>query len=236
MIAVFSYWLTRPLMPPKVSGYTRITNDGRAKKFRLDALPVIVTDGLRLYFAEAANSGMRSTLNQVSASGGETSSVPTPFEQNIELGDIASNRSDLLLQTFVAGESEMPLWILPALGGVPRRVGDVLGRDAAWSPNGERIAYAKGQELYVCKADGTDDPKTRRRPRSGKVAPLVAAWRRLTVHRGRCGWMDGTSIEEVSVDGGRPHALLPGWKGSPAAAIGLRMGNTTFFSPDPLKN
>ena len=70
---------------------------------------------------------MRSTLNQASASGGETSPVPTPFEQNIELGDIASNRSDLLLQTFVAGESEMPLWILPALGGVPRRVGDVFG-------------------------------------------------------------------------------------------------------------
>ena len=79
VIAVFSYWITRPLMPPKVSGYTRITNDGRAKSFRYDALPVIVTDGLRLYFAEAADSGMRSTLDQVSASGGETSSVPAPF-------------------------------------------------------------------------------------------------------------------------------------------------------------
>jgi hypothetical protein len=94
-------------MPPKVSGYTRITNDGRAKSFRIDAFPVIATDGLRLYFAEAANSGMRSTLSQTSASGGETSPVPTPFEQNIELGDIASNRSDLLLHTFVAGESTL---------------------------------------------------------------------------------------------------------------------------------
>jgi hypothetical protein len=139
VIAVLSYWLSRPLMPPKVSGYTRITNDGRAKKFRIDAFPVIATDGLRLYFAEAADSGMRSTLNQASVSGGETSPVPTPFEQNVEVGDIASNRSDLLLQTFVAGESEMPLWILPALGGVPRRLGDVLGRDAAWSPDGQRI-------------------------------------------------------------------------------------------------
>jgi Transcriptional regulatory protein, C terminal len=104
VIAVLSYWLTRPLMPPKVSGYTRITNDGRAKSFRFDAIPVIVTDGPRLYFAEAANSGMRSTLNQASTSGGETSPVPARFEQNIELSDIASNRSDLLLQTFVAGE------------------------------------------------------------------------------------------------------------------------------------
>jgi len=37
VIAVLAYWLTRPLIPPKVSGYTRITNDGRAKRFRIDA-------------------------------------------------------------------------------------------------------------------------------------------------------------------------------------------------------
>jgi Tol biopolymer transport system component len=211
VIGVLAYWRTRPLMPPKVSGYTRITNDGRAKKFRIDAFPVIVTDGLRLYFAETANSGMRSTLNQASASGGETSSVPTPFEQNIELGDIASNRSDLLLQTFVAGESEMPLWILPALGGVPRRVGDVLGRDAAWSPNGERIAYAKGHELYVCKADGTDIRKLVAAPgpvRWPRWSPSGSVLRFTVGNPG--GW---TSIEEVTADGGRPRALLPGWKG-----------------------
>jgi Tol biopolymer transport system component/DNA-binding winged helix-turn-helix (wHTH) protein len=211
VIAVFAYWLTRPLMPPKVSGYTRITNDGRAKKFRIDAFPVIVTDGLRLYFAEAANSGMRSGLSQASASGGETSPVPTPFEQNIELGDIGSNRSDLLLQTFVAGESEMPLWILPALGGVPRRVGDVLGRDAAWSPNGQRIAYAKGNELYVCKADGTETQKL-------VAAPGPVRWPRWSPRGGVLRFTVGhprgrTSIEEVSADGGRSHALFPVWKG-----------------------
>ena len=211
VIAVLSYWVTRPLMSPKVSGFTRITSDGRAKSFRIDAFPIIVTDGLRLYFAEVANSGMRSALNQVSASGGETSAVPTLFEQNVEVGDIASNRSDLLLHTFIGGESEMPLWILPALGGVPRRLGDVSGRDAAWSPNGQRIAYAKGQELYVCKADGTETQEL-------VAAPGPVRWPRWspsgTVLRFTVGNPGGwTSIEEVSADGGRPHALFPGWKG-----------------------
>jgi Tol biopolymer transport system component/DNA-binding winged helix-turn-helix (wHTH) protein len=211
--SALSYWFIGPSMPPpKVSGYSRITNDGRAKRFRIDALPVIVTDGLRLYFTETANSGMRSTLNQVSASGGETSLVSTPFEQNIELGDVAPNHSDLLLQTFVAGDAEMPLWILPVLGGAPRRVGDVLGHDAAWSPNGRLIAYAKGNDLYVCKADGTETRKL-------VAAPGPVRWPRWSP-RGNAlrftvgdpnGW---TSIEEVSAVGGQPHALLPGWKGT----------------------
>jgi len=86
VVAVFSYWLVPPVMPPRVLGYTRLTNDGRSKSFRIDAFPIIVTDGLRLYFAEAANSGMRSTLNEASASGGETFSVLTPLGQNVEVG------------------------------------------------------------------------------------------------------------------------------------------------------
>jgi Tol biopolymer transport system component len=104
----------------------------------------------------------------------------------------------------------MPLWILPALGGVPHRVGDVLGRDAARSPNGQRIAYAKGHELYVCKADGTESRK------------LVAAagqvrWPRWSpsgsVLRFTVAGNGATSIQEVSADGGRLQALLPGRKG-----------------------
>jgi len=184
-IALVTYLLARPLPAPKVSGYTRITNDGRAKSFRIDALPVIVTDGLRLYFAEPANSGKRSTLNQASSSGGETSPVPTSFEQNIELGDISSNRSELLLQTFVAGESDMPLWILPALGGVPRRVGDVVGRDATWSPDGRKIAYAKGHELFVSNADGTQTQKLAAASGQVRWPRWVPRWQRLAVHGGR---------------------------------------------------
>jgi len=212
VIAALSYWLTRPLMPPKVSSYTQITKNGRAKSFRLDSLPIIVTDGLRLYFAEAADRGMRSMLSQASASGGETSTVPTPFEQNVEVGDLASNRSDLLLQTFLAGELEMRLWVLPALGGVPRRLGDVRGRDAAWSPDGKRIAYAKGRELYVCKADGTETQRLA--AASGPVrwprwSPRGSVLRFTVGDPG--GW---TSIQEVSADGGRPHALFPIWKGT----------------------
>ena len=169
------------------------------------------------------------SLEQAPDSGGESSPVPTPFDQNIELGDIASNRSDLLLQTFVAGESEMPLWILPALGGVPRRVGDVLGRDAAWSPNGQTIAYAKRHELYVCEADGMETRKL-------VAAPDRVRWPVGHPVAASCGSPWAILVEELQLRRFQPTEVAttlcsPVGRVPTAAAIGLRMGNTTFFSP-----
>ena len=62
---------------------------------------------------------------QVSASGGETAPIPTPF-QNPRLYDISSNRSELLVGAFAGLEREAPLWVLPIPAGSPRRLGDVL--------------------------------------------------------------------------------------------------------------
>src|SRR5262249_6646111 len=120
--------------------------------------------------------------------------------------------SELLLQTFVAGDAEMPLWILPALGGAPRRLGEVRGRDAAWSPNGQTIAYAKGHELYVCKTDGTETRKlvsALGQVRWPRWSPSGSVLRYTVGDAGA--W---TSIEEVPAGGGPSHPLLPDWKGA----------------------
>jgi Tol biopolymer transport system component/DNA-binding winged helix-turn-helix (wHTH) protein len=209
-IAVLAYWLFRPPPPPRILRYTQITNDGRAKSFRIDALPVVVTDGSRLYFTEARATGARSALQQVSASGGETSPVPTPFEENIELADISPNRSDFLVHTFAAAESEMRLWILPVLGGAPHRLGDVVGRDATWSPDGRQVAYAKGNELYVCKDDGTGNRKL-------AAAPSPVRWPRWSpdgrVLRFTVGEaQDWTSLWEVPAGGTDSRPFFPGWR------------------------
>jgi len=85
-----------------------------------------------------------------------------------------------------------------------------LGRDAAWSPDGQRIAYAKGPELYVCKADGTEARKL-------VAAPGQVRWPRWSprgsVLRFTVAGNGATLIEEVSADAGGPKALLPGRKG-----------------------
>ena len=45
VVALLSFWHWAPLTPPKATGYTRITSDGRLKG-------AVVTDGARLYFME----------------------------------------------------------------------------------------------------------------------------------------------------------------------------------------
>ena len=66
---------------------------------------------------------------------------------------ISPNRAELLIGSFDA-EIEQALWILPLPGGAPRRLGDLRAHDAAWSPDGKRIAYASGQDLFIAGEDG----------------------------------------------------------------------------------
>jgi Protein kinase domain len=69
-IVALAYWLVPPLPPPKVSGYTQITHDGRPKW-------LIGTDGSRLYFMEQIP-GPNYVLTQVSVAGGDVATIPSP--------------------------------------------------------------------------------------------------------------------------------------------------------------
>src|SRR6266568_8806295 len=215
MTAVLAFLLTRPPPAPKVLSYTRITHDGHVKTHLLGP-PSLVTDGARLYFAELARGG--GALAQTSTSGGETALVPTPFP-NTALFDISPDRSELLVASYTALEPELALWILPVPAGTPRRLGEVLGHDGTWSPDGQQIVYAKGTELYLVKSDGTDARKLL----TVDGTPWLPRWSpdgkrlRFTVtdaHR------VSSSLWEVSSDGSNPHPLLPGWNSPPAECCG----------------
>jgi len=184
--------------------YTQLTNDGRAK-----ASP-IVTDGTRLYFPEVA--GGAGALAQVSTSGGETALVPTSFP-NVVLWDIAPGHSQLLVSSAIGGQLELSLWTLPLPAGTPRRLGEVVGHDASWSPDQQQIVYAHGTDLYTAKNDGTDARKL------ATVSGLLF-WPRWSPNGKivRFTVMDrgASSIWEVGADGNNLHRLLEGWN-TPAA-------------------
>ena len=134
--------------------------------------PPLVNDGSRLYFVESPF--VSPILKQVSTLGGETSAIATPFLVNL-IGDISPDRSSLLVPGFGGVENnDSPLWVLPLPAGTPRRLGELLGHDGTWSPDGQRILFAKGHDLYVARTDGTESKKLLSRSGTPLLATLVA--------------------------------------------------------------
>jgi len=154
-------WLISRNTPiPKLIDSVQITKDGQHKDVTLKLL----SDGTRLYFQEGSYAGPLSTvapvfsenpsLVQVSTHGGETARIPVSLEEPM-IYDLSAVRSE-----FLAGGGgnphEHPLWVLPLPTGPPRRVGNVLALDACWSPDGNHLAYVKGNELFVASPEGTE--------------------------------------------------------------------------------
>jgi len=146
LVAIPILWLLIPVQPPKVIGSTQITHDGFAKI-------ALLTDGARIYFNELA--GGHIILAQVSAAGGETSEIPTPFS-NVRIADISSDRSQLLVGVTEGTKPGATAWALPLPSGSPRRIGEISGDGAAWSPDGQQMVYANGETLFLAAADGRE--------------------------------------------------------------------------------
>jgi Tol biopolymer transport system component len=208
LLGILGYWLNSPLPPPKVLRYAQISSDGQPKLVSF-LIPVpLVTDGARVYFPQAVGGALG--LAQVSVAGSETVPVPMPFQTafNTYLLGISPNRSELLVWTF--GGSETGLWIVPLLGGSPRRFADLLADDGAWSPDGQKLVYAKGSDLYLAKSDGTQ-------PRKLVGLTGTPGWLRWSPDASRLRFTvydpktSSKSLWEVSSDGTDLHPVLPGW-------------------------
>ena len=107
--------------------------------------------------------------------GGEVVTIRTPFNHALLL-NVSPDGSRLLVRDFDWAQLEGTLWVIPAVGGAPLRLGAVVAHDGAWSPDGKRIVFARGEELYVAGSDGSNRESSRRRPavRSGCAGPRTA--------------------------------------------------------------
>jgi Tol biopolymer transport system component/DNA-binding winged helix-turn-helix (wHTH) protein len=220
-------WRLSPLPVPRVLSYTQVTKDG-AEKINVLTIgsisPPMVTDGSRLYFTEAQRGGSNA-IGQVSVTGGETAIIPTPFANAGVIG-ISPSGSDLLVYTWLANEVRVPLWVVPVLGGSPRRVGDVT-QDATWSPDGQ-IVYTRDHDLLVAQSDGTGV----RELVSVAGLPVWPRWSpdgkvlRFTEHDPK---KDSSSLWEVSADDAQPHPLLPDWNNHAAECCGNWTPDGKYF-------
>jgi len=146
------YWLTTAIRPPRLVQVVQLTQTGQ-----IELGHGVATDGTRVYFTQ--RDGGRWSLAQVSVEGGTPLPLPLPLEQplsNPDILDISPDRSNLLVSSGSGTEVERPFWVVPTVGGSPRRVGNVAGHAGAWSRDGSRIVFARGSALFLAAADGTD--------------------------------------------------------------------------------
>ena len=236
IITAVTWWRGSSRLP-QITRYSQITADGQGKSSGYASEPPapLVSDGARLYFVEGPVGSKR--LVQVSAEGGETSAFPTSFGVRRVL-DVSPSRHELLVSA--AGErleQETPLMILPLPAGTPRRVGNILGHDGSWAPDGKQIVYAEGHSLFLADSSGTDARKladvagTAWWPRWSPDGRAI----RFTVMAELGSQNPVQEIWEVLADGSHLHRVLAGL-GAPAIQC---CGNWTadgkyfiFSSPD----
>jgi serine/threonine protein kinase len=138
-------WIRAPLAPPKVLGYKALTSDKQRK------LGPLLTDGSRFYFMVPTKTGWN--VAEVSASGGEVAPLATHFD-DVAMADISRSGAELLLLGASDNGADPSIYVLPLPAGLPRRVGEIRGHDAAWSPGGDQIVYANGTIFFWQRQTG----------------------------------------------------------------------------------
>jgi len=125
---------------PRLSHPVRITNDGWLKWNLIGGGPslLFVTPG---------------AVKRIDDGGGHASVIPLP-SSTFEPLDASRDGARVLFSQDASEGCKRPLWVAPITGGPPKRLADLCADAAAWSPDGNTLAYAVGRDLYLATAEG----------------------------------------------------------------------------------
>jgi len=198
-----------PLPAPRVVDSKQVTNGSAVKG-------TLVTDGSRIYFS--AFSRGRLVLSQVSASGGDTFEIPTPF-RNPFAYDISSDHSQLLVGDVEGTQFDVGLWAVPLPSGSPRRLGDFTATYATWSPDTKLLAFVQGSDIYLANGDGSQTRllvSLKGIPQFPRFSPAGDRLRFSIWDNSRL----SSSLWEIAVNGKNLRPLLAGWHNPPHECCG----------------
>jgi eukaryotic-like serine/threonine-protein kinase len=192
-ILVVGWYLGRPLPPPRITAYTQITHDGRAKSLG-------GTDGSRIYFTQLSPNA----IMQIGVNGGETApvaiSLPGTFSRVM---DVSLDGSNALISTTEEGQDFSPIWVVPVLGGGATRLGDAI--DASFSPDDASVLYSTPRgDIFTVRTDGTENHKL---ASVGSVVRFI----KLSPDGKIIRFTKDGILWEISSDGSGLHRLLPNW-------------------------
>jgi hypothetical protein len=98
---------------------------------------------------------------------------------------------------------------MPVLGGAAKRLGNITGRGASYSPDGKLIAFNEKESVYVCDTGGQNVKEIWNTHHMVQGSPAFSpdsTKLRVTVSRSTLE-DDLTRIWELNVDGSNPHPL-----------------------------
>ena len=137
----------RPAMPaPEVSRVVQLTKSGGARPDE-----PLYTDGPRIYYESIGPLAADWQLRQVLLNGDDDTRVPLPAAL-VRIRGFSPDNSEFVAISHLEGQSGV--WRLPVGGGSPRRIGDLIADDIAWSHDGNWFAYARGNQLFLANAEG----------------------------------------------------------------------------------
>jgi Tol biopolymer transport system component len=142
---VTARWLLAPPSAPRIVNYRALTGGGHGE------IVAFATDGERAYFTFRGGLETR----QVALAGGASVPLALPFAGGYVL-DASKPRSSLLMQQDEEAW-DGSLWSVPLPAGGPRKLG-LEASGAAWSPDGQQLAFVRWKlpsRLATARGDGS---------------------------------------------------------------------------------
>jgi Tol biopolymer transport system component/DNA-binding winged helix-turn-helix (wHTH) protein len=146
LVLLLAYVLRPAMRLPQVGRIVQLTKSGLA--WHQEPL---YTDGPRIYYQSVGPQASNWQLRQILLNGNEDTPAGVPAVR-FRIRGLSPDDTE-----FVAISHGEPsaVWTLPVANGSPRRVGNLVADDIAWSHDGNTFAYAQGYQLFLAKADGT---------------------------------------------------------------------------------
>src|SRR5580692_4037021 len=157
---LYQYEYGRPIRAGLIEQFTR--------SGRIDGFQPLTTDGSRVFFLE--REGDHWNNMQIAVAGGESSPFPLPFRNTIVF-DLSPDHSELLIAPFTSRTGHLPLWVMPFVGGAPRRIGELSANHASFSPDGRKLVLSEDDGIYLADRDGSNLQRIAATPEGcGRVA------------------------------------------------------------------
>jgi Tol biopolymer transport system component len=209
----------------RVTSITQVTHDGY-RKTRL------LADDSQLYVTEVP--AAQRVIAKVSLPESNRSVVTSPFS-NLQALDLSPDHAKLLVAPIKAGSSDDEFWTLPTGSGAPERIGNLAGRDAAWSSDGQHLVFTKGRVVYLANANGAQAHELYTATGSVFGARFSPDGKRIrfTVSDAAAA---STTLWEVGQDGSNPHLLLAKWQYSSTACCGSWTADGRYYVFQALQN